>query len=219
MNTNNKKVFSANVIETIRSVDGLSGKMFTDQFEKTGKASLKALKKELAKVPQDFMDQLFGPDLEVKKSADIKPGESLDVKDMVSDKKDKKQLLKKQLAYERRLHQEELIMVQRRTGELRMQLNAVMQEVVSLSLQTSELANETKIASMQSTVEPGVYHIIFFSNLLSTLKSFRKKIENASVWLHAANGRAAKVNWVTNYKKSGAKYLLSGEHYLTRSAG
>ena len=56
--------------------------------------------------------------------------------------------------------------------------------------------------------------------LLEFIKSFVKKVEEASVWLHALNKRSAKKNvWGANYKKFGAKYLLSGEHYLQRSAG
>ena len=72
---------------------------------------------------------------------------------------------------------------------------------------------------MQAPVEPGVYHVIFFEKLLEFVKSFRKKIEDAAVWLHATNSRAEKKNYWSRYKKHGGKFLLAADHYLTSSAG
>src|SRR4030043_501414 len=60
---------------------------------------------------------------------------------------------------------------------------------------------------------------ISFEKLLEFVKSFRKKIEESSVWLHATNKRAEKQNYWSKFKKHGGKFLLSADHYLTRSAG
>ncbi|MFV1917766.1 MAG: DUF5660 family protein, partial [Patescibacteria group bacterium] len=131
-----------------------------------------------------------------------------------------KQRLRKQLILERSLRIQEKEQIDQKTGELRIQLKAVQEEVLVLVQSTQEIGDETKIAAMQAPIEPGVYHVIFFEKLLEFVKSFRKKIEEASVWLHATNKRAAKKNaWGANYKKHGAKYLLSSEHYVSRSAG
>jgi len=54
---------------------------------------------------------------------------------------------------------------------------------------------------------------------LEFMKSFRKKIEDAQIWLHASNKRAEKKNFWSTYKKHGSKFLLSPDHYLQRSAG
>jgi hypothetical protein len=110
-------------------------------------------------------------------------------------------------------------MIERRSNELRLQLKAIMQEVVILAGNTQDLGKEVQLAAMQAPIEPGVYHIIFFEKLLEFIKSFRKKIEEASVWLHISNKRAQKKNFWGRYKQHGAKYLLSGEHYASRSAG
>jgi hypothetical protein len=62
--------------------------------------------------------------------------------------------------------------------------------------------------------------VIFFEKLLEFVKSFRKKINQSNVWLSSANKRAGKKgSWKSNYQQHGAKYLLSGEHYVARSAG
>ncbi len=181
--------------------------------------AIKSFNKDfLSKMPGDFMDQLFGPKPS-NFSGEFTAGESLEVKDIYKEKNTKQKKVEKQLHLERKLRREDEMHMKQRSQELRVQLQAIMQEVIVVTENTTELAQELKIAAMQAPVEPGVYHIIFFTNLLDFLKSFRKKIESAHVWLHAANGRAAKKGWVANYKKSGAKYLLSGEHYLSRNAG
>lgn len=204
---------TVNKLETIREIGN------------TVKAPLKTVKSDtiksfnndlLSKMPGDFMDQLFGPQ---RSSSEITAGQSIEMKDVLAEKNKKQKKVEKQLHMERKLRREEEVRVQQRSQELRVQLQAIMQEVIVVTENTTELAQELKIAAMQAPIEPGVYHIIFFTNLLDFLKSFRKKIESAHVWLHAANSRAAKKGWVANYKKSGAKYLLSGEHYLSRNAG
>ena len=94
-----------------------------------------------------------------------------------------------------------------------------MQEVLALAQTTQNIGQEVEIASIQAPVNPGVYHVIFFEKLLEFIKSFRRKIEDAGVWLHASNEKALKKNYWGLYKKHGSKFLLSPDHYLQRSAG
>jgi hypothetical protein len=94
-----------------------------------------------------------------------------------------------------------------------------MQEVYELAKTTQGLGEQVEVATMQAPANPGVYHVIFFEKLLEFVKSFRKKIENASLWLHSSNKRAEKKNYWTMYKKKGSSFLLAPDHYLQRSAG
>lgn len=174
----------------------------------------------LKKAPEDFMDQLFGVKSPQRNfSGELFAGESLELQEVFTGEHEEKEKLQKQLVLERRLREEEKVRMDKKTNELKIQLNAIMQEVIVLTQNTQELAQETKIAAMQAPIEPGVYHIIFFEKLLEFIKSFRKKIEEASVWLHAVNKRAQKKNYWAKYKKHGGKFLLSADHYLQRSAG
>ena len=90
---------------------------------------------------------------------------------------------------------------------------------MAISQTTETLSEELQVASTQTVVNPGVYHVIFFEKFLEFLKSYRKKVEEAATWLHASNKRAHKKNYWTKYEKHGSKFLLSADHYLTRSAG
>lgn len=173
---------------------------------------------------RSMVEQLFGKKTQ-RKSGELIPGASIEMNEVLS--KNQSQIKEserttKQARFESWLVKEERAHVERKTNELRMQLDVIQKELIVVAENTQNLAEETKVAAMQAPVDPGIYHIIFFEKLLDFVKSFRKKIEDAAVWLNSLNKRAAKKGgnmWGKNYQKHGAKYLLSGEHYVTRSAG
>ncbi len=186
-----------------------------------GTATAKQMKDEAGKIPGDFMEQLLGFQPRPKNfSGELIPGEALEVSEVFSGRYEEIQKSRKQVSLERRLLEEEKVQVEKKTNELKMNLHAIRQEILVLAQKTENLTEGVEIAAMQAPIEPGIYHVIFFEKLLEFIKSFRRKVEEAAVWLNAVNIRAAKKNaWGANYKKHGAKYLLSGEHYLQRSAG
>lgn len=199
-----KRQAQANTLESIKDI---------------GTSTLSSLKKDVLR-PETFMDQIFGPRAPQKFSGEISAGESLEISEVLSGQHEENQKLRRQITLERKLRIDEEAHVEKKVNQLKIQLHAILEEVVVLADQTQNLGSEVQIAAMQAPVEPGVYHLIFFEKLLEFIKSFRKKVEEASVWLHATNRRAQKKNaWGARYKKYGAKYLLSGEHYLSRSAG
>ena len=166
------------------------------------------------------MYHLFDPQAPQHYSGEINAGEAVEMNDVLSGRHEEIKQERNQIAFERRMLEQEREKIAQKTNELKMQLKAITDEILKLSQSTNKLGEETKIAVMQAPIEPGIYHLIFFEKLLEFLKSFRKKVDEAGIWLHACNKRASKRNaWGSNYKKHGAKYLLSGEHYLQRSAG
>lgn len=193
-----------NVIEQLKDIGGGATKALkTDLFEKGG---------------EEFLSQLFAS-REKKYSGDITPGETLEFSEVFSGKHEENKKLKGQIALERQLGQEEKSRIEKKSNELKLQLHAIMQEVLALAQTTQNIGQEVEIASIQAPVNPGIYHVIFFEKLLEFIKSFRRKIEDASVWLQASNEKALKKNYWGLYKKHGSKFLLSPDHYLQRSAG
>lgn len=204
-NKNQKHVAQANPLESLKDI---------------ANSATKQMKQEVGRMPQDFIDHLFGTNLQESFSGEIIPGESVEIKDIYSGRQEEIVITKKQTTFERRLLEEERIRVEKKTNELKIQLSLIQREIVSLIEKTEGLAEETEIAAMQAPVEPGIYHMVFFEKLREFIQSFNKKIGEARVWLQSVNRRTAKKNaWGANYKKHGAKYLLSSEHYLSRSAG
>jgi hypothetical protein len=188
-----------------------------ESIKDVGTAVKKSVKEDvIGKMPEEFVNQLFGWNGHI--TGEIGVGETIEFRESTQNNEEKK-FLRKQMLFETRIRRDEEAGAEKRMNELKMQLQAVMEEVVKLTDQTDDLAKEVKIAAMQAPIEPGIYHVLFFEKLLIFLKSFKKKIEQASTWLHSSNTRAQKKNYWSMYKKHGSKFLLSGEHYLTRSAG
>ena len=191
-----------------------------ESLKDLGTGTAKTVKKDLLEASgEDFFRQLLGTKAEKKYTGEITPGEALELNEVYSGKRQENEKLRGQIELERRLREEEKSRIQEKGNELKIQLHALMQEVYELAKTTQGLGHEVEVASMQAPVNPGVYHVIFFEKLLEFMKSFRKKIEDAQIWLHASNKRAEKKNFWSIYKKHGSKFLLSPDHYLQRSAG
>lgn len=194
-----------NVLESIKDIGAGSAAQTGDFLKNTS---------------EDFLKELLGLSRkEVKRSGEISVGESLNVGDVLAGSEDENKKLRAQISLERRLSEDERRVSQEKSSELRVQLQALMQEVKQISLSTEKLAEVTQVAMISAPVEPGIYHITFFEKILAFLQSFRKKIDLAVVWLESSNKRAEKKNYWSTYKKKGSSFLLSPDHYLQRSAG
>lgn len=195
---------------------------FLESLRDIGGSSAKSVKKDFIEgVPKDFVRQLFGVEKpNVRASGEIQPGETLEIERVMKAESDENKQLKAQLQSERRLREEEKVHFEKKSQELKVELHALVQEVQQLAKTTSGLSQEVEIATMQAPANPGIYHVIFFEKLREFIQSFRKKIENASIWMQNYNQRAAKQKtfW-GQVGKSGSKRLLSPEDYLQRSAG
>ena len=181
-----------------------------------------AVKREMQPFSEEIARQIFGrmPMPKRKYSGEIMPGGAVDMKEVYSGKAEENEKLRKVVYLERKMREEDHVLVERRTNELRLQIRAIHEEVEKVARITPQLAEEIKVAAFQAPSSTSIYELYFLERMFEFIKSFRKRIENANVWLSSVNKRARKKNmWGSNYKKSGAKYLLSSEHYLQRSAG
>lgn len=191
-----------------------------ESLKEVGKDTGNTFQKDLLKgASRDMLRQILGEPRPQKISGEIKPGESLEFSELREGTHKEKQNERRKARLQSQLQEEETRYVEKEKEKLKLRLYALQQEVAKLAESTQELGEKTKLAAMQSTVEPGVYDIAFFEKLFEFIKSFRKKVQNASIWLQAINKRADKKNYWAKYKKHGSKFLLSPDHYLTRSAG
>lgn len=113
---------------------------------------------------------------------------------------------------EKRRTEQEIILLQQ---EIRQELKAIKQGM-------ERLDRELEVAAEQNIVNPGTYDLNFLQKLIRWIRLFRAKIEDANIWLTVWNQKSKKRGafWTMfASKKGGAKFLLSSEHYLVRSAG
>lgn len=204
-----KQVGKTNVLESLKNI---------------GTGTANTLGGEANQISKDFLAQLLGRARTAQSrnySGEIGDGESVAVDDIYSGRRENEEKLQKQISFERRLFAEEQELVSRKSQELKMQLNALMQEVKNLAASTPQFVEEVEVATFQAPANPGVYHVIFFEKLIEYIRDFKKNIETASTWLHSANTRAKKKSFWGQYKSKhgGAARLLSSEDYAQRSAG
>ena len=194
-----------NVIESLKDLGSDFGAQGADILKSTS---------------EEFFRELIGiQKQQVNRSGEIGPGESLEMSEVMSGREEQNKKLRAQVVLERNLASDERSLAERKMQELRIQLQAIAEEIKKLATSTVQLATQTEVAMIEAPVSPGIYHIIFFEKVLEFLQSFRKKIDQASVWLTSSNKRAQKKNYWSMYKKKGSSFLLSPDHYLQRSAG
>jgi hypothetical protein len=174
----------------------------------------------LKSTSEDFFKELLGMSRpQVKRSGELSAGSSIQMGEVMSGEEEENKKLRAQISLERQLSADAQRLSQEKSQELRVQLQALTSEVAKVAQSTGNLAEATQVAMIQAPANPGVYHIIFFEKVLEFLQSFRKRIDEASVWLGSSNKRAEKKNYWSMYKKKGSSFLLSPDHYLQRSAG
>lgn len=182
--------------------------------------TLDTLSNELIKAPQDFLDQLLGTNKQkLNASGEIRIGESIVIDHLLQT--DEQKRLKAQITHERKLRQDEQSLTNTKEKELKLQIHALREEVIQIAKTTSQLTKEAQLAAMQEPVDPGIYHLNFFQEILSSLKKIRRRIEDAHLWVRTMNERSAKrkrLFW-GQVGISGAKRLLSSEDSMVRSAG
>lgn len=174
----------------------------------------------LKSTSEDFFKELLGlTSVKVKRSGELSAGQALDMNDVISGKEEENKKLRSQISFERQLSSEQARVSKEKGDELKVQLQAIMQEIQKVSASTQGLAEATQASMISAPVEPGIYHINFFQNILEFLQSFKKRIDLATTWLTSSNKRAEKKNYWNTYKKKGSSFLLSPDHYSQRSAG
>lgn len=195
-----------NVLESLKELGGGMGDTLkNDVFKRTS---------------EDFLKELLGiTRAESKKSGELVQGQSLQMSEAMAGKVEENKKLRAQISLERAMSADAQRLSQEKSNDLKVQLQALTNEVQKVAVSTGVLAEQVQVAMIQAPANPGIYHIIFFEKVLNFLQSFRKKINEASVWLSSSNKRAEKKNYWNMYKKKGSSFLLSPDHYLQRSAG
>lgn len=121
--------------------------------------------------------------------------------------------------YERKV-QEERLVFHHKHEEAKLQIKAVQEELKKLASATSGLSVEVKKAVFSAAVEPGTYHENFFDRIRRLIEFARKKIVESKSWMETFNNRSKKrSHYWGQVKKSGTKFMLSQERYMSTQMG
>lgn len=194
-----QKRVSDSLLETLRELGNGTAKSLTEDF--------------FGQIPEDIFAQGGLRPKTIPGSSEPRPYANLEELEEI-------RRLRGQLRQSEVIRQEEKVVFSYKEQETKVQVTALQQEIQKLAHSTQGLTQEIKVAAMQTTVEAGVYHASFFGKLISFIKSLTQKIEDASLWLSSFNNRAKKrPHYWAQVQKSGSKYLLSHERYMSTQAG
>lgn len=202
-----KQIRQANVLEALKDLGGGVTKSLANDVAKD---SMLEMMKQFGLTPRPSTRKFSG---------EMQPGQEVSISSIKSGQQEKAEKVQKQLTFERRIHEEEKSLMEKKSNDLRLELQAITGEIGKIAQVTPKLTRELQIAAMQVPVNPGIYHLFRFRELLVYLQGFRKNAEKASEWLAVSNTRAQKKGFWGQYQKHGGKRLLSSEDYLQRSAG
>lgn len=192
-----------------------------EAINEIGSQVVDTAKNETKAMSDEFFRQLLGQQKidKQKKSGEVSMGKPLEMNKVLSGEQEKNKKLQEQIFFERRLHNEESQETNKKLNELRLRLQAIQEEANKMVASTVGLSQEIKTAVMQGATTVSEYQISFYEDIIKTMISFRKKIDNAVLWMQGQNKRGEKKNYWSQYKKKGASFLLSPDHYSQRSAG
>jgi len=138
----------------------------------------------------------------------------------------REELLAQRERLERRLQRQEVIHRQETTvwsaerQKVEAKVKLLQEEAEKLANATKNLNEKVKVAATQAPVEAGTYHVSFFENLISFIRSLTKKVTDATTWLSLIMVRGKKrSHYWGQVRRSGSKYLLSQERYMSTQAG
>jgi len=107
--------------------------------------------------------------------------------------------------------------------ETKVLLEQTVKELKELKKANASLGKEVEKAVFNPPKEPSPYFFSFLLHIRKMIRGIREAVESSGTWLAAQNERKNKKGafWNTflNKKKGGSQFLLSSEHYVTRSAG
>jgi hypothetical protein len=108
----------------------------------------------------------------------------------------------------------------RQAEAVKAQVEALRQDLQALANELGSMAQSTQNAIEAEIAHPGTYHVSFFEKLRHFIILLRKQVSESQNWLELSyNRRQAQNLFWGNFNKSGTKYLLSAEHYMSTSAG
>ncbi|NMB57156.1 hypothetical protein GYA19_04460 [Candidatus Beckwithbacteria bacterium] len=118
---------------------------------------------------------------------------------------------------------QERLIFSRKNEETKKEIELLKQEIKKLIKTSKDVTAEILAAEktiMTTTVEAGTYQVNFFQRVRRMIMIARKRLQDSQNWLQLFNSRQRqKAGYWGNVKKSGTKYMLSNERYMSTQAG
>lgn len=190
---------------------------FFEAFRELGKDTARTGKDTVRNMTSDMIGQVM-PGSRQPLSGEIRANQAVDFEAEIVRRE--QEARKKERAHFEYVKRKEQLVFSRKQEEIKAQIEAIQEELKKIIGEASELTSEVELAVEQSIVNPGIYHLNFFNKLRQILILLRKKITDSKTWMHTVNSRAKHRSFFwAQVSKSGTKYMLSQERYMSTQAG
>ncbi|MBU0619275.1 hypothetical protein KKD62_03510 [Patescibacteria group bacterium] len=196
-------------------------KNFIEAFRDIGSGTAKSLKQDvaggMAKSAGQQIGGFFGRAPQVNQG-ELQPNQPFNLENVMQQREQQVRTEERRFAEQRR--SEEKVVYCARDQETKLEIKALQEELSKFAKTAGALGKEIEKASFNAVVSPGTYHVNFFQRLRSLLAELRHKIADSQTWLSACNKKVDKrcFYW-RQVKKSGTKFMLSQERYMSTQAG
>ena len=176
----------------------------------------------------DFWDQMLGTEIgkgQSQPSGDLVAGEELNLKPQAKTKqeqqaKEQKQSVEAGWDYTGEIIHSERRFAQKENRELNAKVSEIIIELKKLAKSSKELeVTFREITVEQRPVNPGKYHLNFFTWMLVTIRTARMRVEDSKNWANMFSGKKAKREYWSLFKKHGTSFGLSGERTVATQTG
>ncbi len=155
-------------------------------------------------------------------SGEISMGEHLDID--IEIQRREKDIIKKERSHLEYVRREEQLVFNRKEEQLKEQIKSIQEELKKelekLAEEAGGLVGELEIAVEQTIVSPGTYHLNFFDKIRQLFILLRKRVHESKTWMHTVNSRSSHRSFYWgSVGKSGTKFMLSQERYMSTQAG
>jgi hypothetical protein len=192
---------------------------FFEALRELGDQTAKSGKDAAAGIASDMVHQVTPGGLHSQPvSGELRPNQAILIEEEI--RRREEDARRKERTHFEYVRRQEKLVYSKKQEEVKLQIQAIQEELKTLIGEASGLAHEVEVAVEQAVVEPGIYHFNFFDKLRQLLILLRKKIADSKTWMHAVNTRAKQRSFYwAQVGKSGTKFLLSQERYMSTQAG
>lgn len=156
-------------------------------------------------------------------AGELRPGVSFSVDQAISleeSRKREEQARQQERLFSQQREEEERARFKANQEQVKRQIEQLREAILKIAKSTHNVSQEIEKAAFDSPVSPGTYHLSFFEKLKTTLEIIKKRLDDSASWLHTMNQRNKRMPFYwSQVKKSGTKYMLSQERYMSTSAG
>jgi len=197
-----------------------------------GSSIVESAKNDFAKgLVTDLWDQMLGTEVGKgnathQTSGDLQEGQEISLNKKKSDQKaeksqeERKPYIEAGWDYTGEIIHAEKRISQTENRELSARVSEIMVEIKKLANSSKELeVTFREITVDQGPVNPGKYHLNFFTWMLATIRSARMRVEDSKNWASLFASKKGKKEYWSLFKQHGTSFGLSGERTPATQTG